>query len=226
LDRVFDRFSQADGRSTRTHAGLGLGLSIVRHIVELHGGRVTVESEGPGHGSTFTVHLPTVRATAENAPISPRIPSPGEDGNGSLAGLRVLVVDDQEDTRELIAIVLSERGASVLQAGSVREALAVLQSKNVDLLLSDIAMPEEDGYALMKQLRQLFVARQHPAPIAVALTAYAGEEDAQRILRAGYSVHIPKPVEPDRLLQKIALAVAGQRTPIECGSLGAHTSVV
>ncbi|HXM34993.1 MAG TPA: ATP-binding protein [Pyrinomonadaceae bacterium] len=202
LVHVFDRFRQADSSLTRRHGGLGLGLSIVRQLVELHGGTVTAESPGAGGGTTFKVMLPVrtvdhkpsdlekTRAMTGNKPPSDRQPS--------LSDLLVLIVDDEQDARELVAAVLMGRGAEVVAVGSALEALAEMERQRFDVLVSDIGMPVMDGYALISAIRQLPAERGGRIP-AAALTAYAGVEDRVRVLSAGYQMHIPKPVEPAEL---------------------------
>lgn len=199
LPLVFDRFSQADQRKTRRLGGLGLGLAIVRHLVELHGGTVRAQSPGEGQGSTFTVTLPIMPVYQVNDAGAPEHLAPGEASKSyesidRLDGLKVLVVDDELDTRELLKEVLSQCGAEVLVAESVVEALKIVSASPPDLLISDIGMPDEDGYELIRRVRELPVARGGKVP-AIALTAYARLEDRMEALRAGYQMHVPKPVE-------------------------------
>jgi signal transduction histidine kinase len=207
LPHVFDRFRQQDPATTRKYGGLGLGLSIVRHLVELHGGTVTASSEGEGRGATFTVTVPvaparTVESTTEQLAASEAI---GQ--LPSLAGLRVLVVDNEADARALVATVLERCGARVRTAPSAVEALALIQREPPDVLISDIAMPGEDGYDLIRKVRALDgTARQLPA---AALTAFATASDRARALLAGYQAHLPKPVEPSELAAVVA-ALAGR----------------
>lgn len=206
LPYVFDRFRQASGGTRRSHGGLGLGLAIVRHLVELHGGTVSAESAGPGKGSTFTVRLP-VRA------IAPSVPESGESvstmdvveaagGDLSLDGLHVLVVDDHADARELVAAALEEFGAEATTAGSADEALAALEARWPDVLVSDIGMPETDGYELLRRVRHRCAARGALLP-AVALTAYARDSERAHALEAGFDVHLSKPVAPLELARSV-----------------------
>jgi PAS domain S-box-containing protein len=189
LPFVFDRFTQGDASSTRPHGGLGLGLSIVRHIVELHGGQVHATSEGLGLGSTFAVCLP-VRAVQHISAPEPVDPA--------LTGLKVLVVDDDPDAREVVSTALAQCGASTVAAGSTREALQILQEFLPDVLVSDISMPGEDGYALIRRVRALGPHGVGNVP-AVALTGFTQTEDRNRALTAGFQQFIPKPVEADEL---------------------------
>jgi CheY-like chemotaxis protein len=196
LPHVFEPFRQADAASTRTHGGLGLGLTIVRRLVEMHGGTVAVTSDGVGLGATFTVTLPVrdVAAAQIGGSEPPRI--------ASLAGASVLVVDDDPDTLELVQSALRLAGAHPLPAGSVAEALHVIADGHpVDAIISDIAMPGQDGYALMALLKD----RLGPAmPVAsVALTAYAGTSDRKKALEAGFREHLAKPVNPSVLVQTL-----------------------
>jgi PAS domain S-box-containing protein len=197
LPYVFDTFRQADGTTTRQFGGLGLGLAIVRQIVELHGGSVQAESPGEGLGATFTVRLPLVTTSASAKPMAERSPR-----SGSMQGVRILVVDDEADTRELVAFLLQEQGAIVTTASSAQEAIAAFSQMPPDILVSDIGMPEMNGYSLMQQIRTTTL--QNGRIPAIALTAYASESDQQQALDAGFQMHIAKPVEPDVLLKVIA----------------------
>jgi len=206
LPYVFERFRQEDGGTNRQQGGLGLGLAIVRHIVELHGGTVRVASEGLGKGATFTVALPIARARAVTPAESRDNASGGilaSINPPSLVGVRALFVDDEADARELIGMILAERGAEVRTAVSATEALAACNEWRPDILIADIGMPGEDGYTLMKKLRAREKLRGGHIP-AIALTAYARREDRLRALSAGYEYHVPKPIEPVELLAAVA----------------------
>ncbi len=201
LPYVFDRFRQADSSSTRAYGGLGLGLAIARHIVELHGGTIAAESEGVGRGATFRVVLPmrpggdSFRPTSTGAlPVL---------GTPSLAGRSVLVVDDDPDARDLLATLLESAGATIAAASSAAEALAVIATAPPDLVLSDIAMPGEDGHQLVQKLRALPMDEGGNA-YAIALTAYARPEDKARIIEAGFDAHVAKPVDPAELLSVVS----------------------
>lgn len=204
LPYVFDRFRQADGRTTRQHGGLGLGLAIARHLVEMHGGSVRADSPGLGLGSTFTVLLPVapVYHPAESASrVHPaaRDTLPSYECPERFDGLRVLAVDDEPDARDLLKAGMGQCGAEVRVVGSVQEALAAIEAEVPDILISDIGMPQEDGYDLIKKVRALPPERGGRVP-AIALTAYARTEDRLQALRAGYQMHVPKPVEMAELM--------------------------
>jgi CheY-like chemotaxis protein len=214
LPYVFDRFRQADASTSRRHGGLGLGLSIVKTLVELHGGSVRVKSSGEGQGATFAVSLPLVavdpvhseqrasQATDTYRQLSTELPR--------LDGIRILVVDDEPDGRALLARVLYERGAVPVCIGDPYRALESLQNDHFDLLLSDIGMPDLDGYGLIQRVRAL------QGPLcripAIAVTAYARPEDRQRSLLAGYQMHISKPLEAPELIAAIASLLRIWRT--------------
>jgi len=203
---IFDRFRQADSTITRQYGGLGLGLSIVRHIVERHGGTVQATSEGPGHGTTFTVTLP-IGGPLSDAPIGvARTPSPAAED--SLAGVRVLVVDDEPDTRELVTEILKAAGAEVFAAGSTDEALRRADEGAPDVLVSDLAMPARDGYALLRALHGRGMAG---GLVTIALTAHARREDRERALGAGYDAYVTKPVEPAALAALVKELVEKRR---------------
>ena len=197
LPFVFERFTQADSSTTRRYGGLGLGLAIVRHLVELHGGTVTASSEGPGRGATFVVALPVPSVAAAellDPAAAPRTPR--------LRGVRVLVVDDDGDARDLLNAVLTGDGARVVIAASVDDALAIFAADRPDVIVCDIAMPDRDGYDLVRTLR----ARGDTVPIA-ALTAHARDGERTRALTAGFQAHLVKPVDPDELVSEVARLV-------------------
>lgn len=208
LPHLFERFRQDDSSTTRRHGGLGLGLAIVRHLVELHGGTVRCESAEAGQGAVFVVTLPL-------APIQMARPDevhPVVDGDGKdrvraqrrrLDGLRVLLVDDERDTLETLAFVLTEAGAEVQTCNSARAALEIVRSWNPAVLVADIGMPEEDGYELIRKVRSLPVDQGGRTP-ALALTAYTRIEDRMKALSAGFQMHVPKPIEPDELITVVS----------------------
>jgi len=205
LPHVFDRFRQADSATTRAYGGLGLGLAIVRHLAELHGGEVKAESAGEDRGSTFSVAFPLAQAAA---PCSCQQDEAAETAFGldrpeGLAGVRVLVVDDEQDTRSLISTVIAQTGAEVTACASAGEALEKLKTWRPHVLMSDIGMPGEDGYALIQKVRALPPERGGRTP-AAALTAYARDEDRGRALAAGYQLHIAKPFNPSELLAAVS----------------------
>lgn len=193
LPYVFDRFRQVDSSSRRTYGGLGLGLAIVRHLTELHGGRVTARSKGKNQGATFSIELPI---SASLQPEQAAEPEELTTDFSQLAGVKILVVDDDYDTLQLTAIILEEYQAQVTAVTSVAEALQALDTQSFDLLISDISMPRADGYNLIQSVRA-----SSPHLSAIALTAYAREEDRQRVLESGYQVHLAKPIEPEQLVQ-------------------------
>jgi signal transduction histidine kinase/ActR/RegA family two-component response regulator len=203
IPHVFDRFSQADSTNVRAHGGLGVGLAIVRYLVELHGGQVSAKSPGKGRGSTFTVTLP-VKTYGAKAPA--RRSKRGRKAVSSLEGLRLLVVDDEADVRELLALVLQHEGAVVATASSAQEALRILQANPIDVLISDIAMPEENGYVLLEKWREIEREQQKPPVSAIALTAYAREDDRKYKTEPGFEVHLSKPVETEKLISSIIAA--------------------
>src|SRR5215813_9767202 len=207
LPYVFDRFRQEDGGTSRQQSGLGLGLAIVRHIVELHGGTVHAASEGLGKGATFTVTLPVAPPARAASPDELRDEAAGwrltTQNPPSLSGVRVLIVDDEADARELVTMMLAQGGAVVRTAVSAPEALAACDEWRPDILIADIGMPGEDGYTLMKKLRARESERGGHIP-AIALTAYGRREDRLRALSVGYESHVPKPVEPVELLAVVA----------------------
>jgi PAS domain S-box-containing protein len=217
LPFVFERFRQADSTSTRQHSGLGLGLAIVRHLVEMHGGAVEATSGGDGQGATFTVRIPTLAVSGiEDLPLQSASPAPSDNAEHLFAsvtdaalkeiprlnGIRVLVVDDDADAREMLEIMLVQFGADLKVSVSAKEALKALDHWKPDVLVSDIEMPGEDGYFLIKQVRALPPERGGKVP-AVALTGYSRQEDRLRLLAAGYQEHLSKPVEMVQLAEAI-----------------------
>jgi signal transduction histidine kinase/CheY-like chemotaxis protein len=200
LPRVFDRFRQADSSTTRSFGGLGLGLAIVRHLVELHGGTVSAESEGVGKGATFTARFPLLKDRAE--PVSPGVELNAAEVR-SLDGLRVLLVDDEPEAREIISTVIGRTGAEVKTCISASDALMKMAEWRPDVILSDIAMPEEDGYSFIGKVRALPPEKGGETP-AAALSAYARDEDRMQALAAGYQMHIAKPIGASQLVTMVA----------------------
>lgn len=208
LPHVFERFRQQESTTTRQYGGLGLGLNIVQQIVQLHGGTVQVHSEGEGKGASFTVSLPlvTVREPASAEETSLRGLIPGErrvDVIESIKGLRVLVVDDEPDARQLMDVLLGQAGVQVRTAEGVESALEVVNEWVPNVVLCDIGMPGQDGYAFIRKLRERPAGRGGRVP-AAALTAYARTEDRLRIMASGFQMHLPKPVQPEELLATVA----------------------
>ncbi len=221
LPHVFDRFCQEDGKITRAHGGLGLGLAIARHLVELHNGTVKAESAGEGQGATFIIRLPllthipnqrdkqSLTPEAYRRQVQEAIVHSGEfDKLRSLDGICILVVDDEADAREFIATTLSQAGAEVITASNAKQAFELLQHQQPDVLISDIGMPGEDGYTFIRKVRKLDISQGGKIP-AIALTAYAKVEDSLQAIQAGFQKHIPKPVHPDNLTAIVADLVNG-----------------
>jgi PAS domain S-box-containing protein len=211
LPYIFERFQQADVKRTKRFGGLGLGLSLVKQLVELHGGSVKAESEGEGKGTIFSVSLPLRARPSGVLSVSMLKALLQVEGLGGreqpFAGLRILVVDDDSDAREISSIILRQQGAKVMQADSAREALALLTSSEIgqmpDVMISDIGMPEEDGYSLIRRIRALPPEKGGNIP-AIALTAFTSAEDRRRALEAGFQVHLAKPIEPNELIKVMA----------------------
>jgi signal transduction histidine kinase/DNA-binding response OmpR family regulator len=215
LPYIFDRFRQADGSTTRSQGGLGLGLAIVRHLMDLHYGGVEVLSEGDGCGATFKITLPIAQPAAMKTSVHDSAIHPAASGaakgNGNvLEGLRILVVDDEADSRELVATILKRSGGDVRCSQSAADAIQTFKDFQPDLLISDLAMPNEDGFALLKKVRKLKSKRARQIP-AVALSAYASDEDRALSLSNGFQMHLPKPIEPDHLVTSIAAALGRDR---------------
>jgi signal transduction histidine kinase len=209
LPYVFDRFRQADSSFARKHGGLGLGLAIVRHLVEIHGGTVHADSPGEGKGSIFAATFPLLESSV---PSGARGDAHGPLSDGKLEGLRVLIVDDEADARELLSAMLEQRGAQVTAVASAAEAIDCLGRNGLlpDVLVSDLGMPNEDGFDLISKVRTLDPERGGRIP-AIALTAYARPEDRARALAAGYEMHMPKPVEPGQLSDALGDLVRQKR---------------
>ncbi len=219
LPFVFDRFRQGDGSTKRPHGGLGLGLSIVKQLVELHGGEVQAVSEGEGRGATFTILLPVISsATRADGDLLPHAGAQeqGTQPAAPLRGVRVLAVDDEPDSLNLVKRILESRAAQVLTATSAAEALVLMKSHRPDILVSDIGMPEHDGYELIERVRGLPAGTSLPA---IALTALARSEDRTRALRAGFQTHVAKPVEPAELIAVVESLVSLRRGRDAQGSL-------
>jgi len=213
---MFESFRQSDAGATRAHGGLGVGLAIARHLVELHGGTLEGSSEGAGKGARFVMRVP--RGPLATAATDERHPSAVRERRGTslpqgLEGLAVLLIDDEQDARELLQVVLESCGVSVRLAASADAALEQLQTFQPDVIISDIGMPGEDGYSFIRKLRASTNEAQHRIP-AIALTAYATAEDRSRALLAGFNLHATKPADPVALMTMVA-DLAGRRASHE-----------
>jgi CheY-like chemotaxis protein/two-component sensor histidine kinase len=209
LPHIFERFRQADASTTRSQGGLGLGLAIVRQLVELHGGKVSAESAGEGRGTTIKIHLPVSvlnRSVATQHIAEPRaeaLPKHAPEDVPSLTGVRVLVIDDEPESLRVVAAALSQYAADVLSTNSAASGLELFSARTPHVVICDIGMPREDGYAYVRKMRKLEEGKPRWTP-AIALTAYARAEDRARILAAGFQVHMAKPVDPFELISVVA----------------------
>lgn len=216
LPHIFERFRQGDSSTTRMHQGLGLGLAIVRRLVQMHGGSVEAMNRQDGPGAIFkaalpiSTSLPQVSGGPAKSPAALASALAGSGTGRSLKTTRVLVVDDEPDAREVVAALLEQRGADVMVADSVRQALAVFERERPQVLVADIEMPGEDGYSLIRKIRNLPLGRGSQTP-AIALTAYASTSDRMRLLDAGFNVHLPKPVQPSKLIEVLAKLTQGSK---------------
>ncbi len=206
LPKMFERFTQADSTIARVSGGLGLGLAITKQLVELHGGTITAESEGVGKGASFTVRLPLPRernAQARAGGVSSR----ARRGEEHLAAVKLLLVEDEAQTRRALATLLKQAGVKVTAVSTAAEALAAFEKSEWDVVVSDISMPAMDGYTLLQTVRELEKSRGRKEVPAVALTAFAREEDRQRAVASGFQAHITKPVDPDHFLSVLGMMV-------------------
>jgi signal transduction histidine kinase/DNA-binding response OmpR family regulator len=224
LPYIFDRFCQADGSTTRAQGGLGLGLAIVRHLVDLHRGQVEVHSEGPDRGATFKITLPIaepamLKTNLRDSAARAAGNGPGRLDENLLCGVKILVVDDEPDSRELVATILKRSGGEVRCSQSAADALKEFKEWQPDLLISDLAMPNEDGYSLLRKVRRMKSKRAKEIP-AVALSAYASDEDRALSLSKGFQMHLPKPIEPEHLVASVVSALGRQTTGESNGSHG------
>jgi PAS domain S-box-containing protein len=202
LPFIFERFRQADGSSKRRHGGLGLGLSIVKNLVEMHGGTITAQSDGENAGTSFAMMMPLLLAAKTGAAAGSATGASGQTDAEDMTGIRILIVDDDRDSREMLKFLLEISRAQIMTAANAHEALAKFSTFEPDILISDLGMPEVDGYDLIKQIRALPAENGGRTP-AVALTGYAGVEEQRRVLAAGFDVHIAKPVDQNKLLNAV-----------------------
>jgi CheY-like chemotaxis protein len=207
LPHIFERFRQADSSSSRRHGGLGIGLSIVKQLVDLHGGTIQARSDGEGHGANFVVTLPLSRHRHTET-VDTDDTASFDESAATLRGARVLVVDDDPDARQLISRLLDDYGVNVVSASSARECLHLLQTADPSVLISDIGMPGTDGHELIREVRELVHSQLSRIP-AMALTAFARPEDRSRALLAGFQVHLSKPIDPRELILNVAGLLRG-----------------
>jgi signal transduction histidine kinase/CheY-like chemotaxis protein len=219
LPFIFERFRQADSRHTRRVGGLGLGLAIVSHLVELHGGKVEAYSEGWNKGARFVVKLPVMKSERVDTTISPAVNS-SSNGNSeqSLSGIQILIVEDDEDSRDMLATILKQHGARVIEAEDVDRGFALFRAERPDILVSDVGLPEQDGYDLIRKIRTLPPIEGGDVP-AIALTGYVSLQDQIQTLSAGFQEHLPKPVDTDRLIRLLVeLSKTKDRSQTTVGS--------
>ena len=202
LPHVFERFRQAEGGSRRRQGGLGLGLSIVRNLVEMHGGTVTADSPGEGGGAIFTVMLPSLSLEKGESAAGQKAEPTRKRAESDISGCRILIVEDDHDSREMLAVLLNAHNAETMTAASAIEALDKLPSFRPDILISDLGMPEIDGYDLIRRIRSMSPEQGGKVP-AIALTGYAGPEEMKRVHSAGFDSHLPKPVDQESLINTI-----------------------
>jgi CheY-like chemotaxis protein len=204
LPRVFSPFSQADGGSTRTKGGLGLGLAICKDLIELHGGTIHAESAGVGKGATFIVRLPRFAAPPTTTNTDRKIAPQEAASHDVIAGARILLVEDEPQTRAALAKLLSKTGAEVIDVATAAEGMKAFEQTRPDLIISDIGLPQKDGYEFMQRIRSVEMEHEQPATPAIALTAFASAKDRHQARESGFHKHIAKPVTPAALLAAIA----------------------